>query len=52
MSSNNTIFPREFLIHYNRISDEERLRLELAGYYFLKNYLLKKEVINYGIIIS
>ena len=32
MSSNNTIFPREFLIHHNSISDEERLKLELAGY--------------------
>lgn len=34
--SSKTIFPREFLIHHNRISDEERLRLELAGYYFFK----------------
>lgn len=42
MSSNKTIFPREFLIHHNRISDEERLRLELAGYYFFKKLSAEK----------
>lgn len=43
MSSNNTIFPREFLIHHNRISDEERLRLELAGYYFFKKLSAERD---------
>lgn len=42
MSSTNTIFPQEFLIHHNRISDEERLRLELAGYYFFKKLSAEK----------
>lgn len=37
MSSKTTIFPREFLIHHNRISDEERLKLELAGFYLMKS---------------
>lgn len=32
MSSNKTIFPKTFLEHHNSISDEERLKLELAGY--------------------
>lgn len=30
--SSNTIFPKAFMEHHNSISDEERLKLELAGY--------------------
>lgn len=32
MSSTKTIFPKAFLEHHNSIRDEERLKLELAGY--------------------
>lgn len=42
MSSTNTIFPKAFLEHHNSISDEERLRLELAGYYFFKKLSAEK----------
>lgn len=32
MSSNNTIFPEKFLSDYNKMSEEEQLKLALSGY--------------------
>lgn len=37
MSSETTIFPKSFLDHHNSISDEERMKLELAGFYLMKS---------------
>ena len=37
MSSETTIFPKAFMEHHNSISDEERLKLELAGFYLMKS---------------
>ena len=47
MSSETTIFPKAFMEHHNSISDEERLKLELAGFYLMKSlqhkYIFKEE---------
>lgn len=32
MSSNKTIFPEQFLSDYNKMSEEEQLKLALSGY--------------------
>lgn len=32
MSSKNTIFPEQFLSDYNKMSEEEQLKLALSGY--------------------
>lgn len=57
MSSKNTIFPEQFLSDYNKMSEEEQLKLALSGYLMklsLSNpkLLFLKEMINYGTIIS
>lgn len=46
MSSKTTIFPKEFLNHHNSISDDERLKLELAGFYLMKSMQHQKLFLN------
>lgn len=40
MSSTNTIFPEKFLSDYNKMSEEDQLKLALSG------YLMKLSLIN------